>query len=274
MRLGIGSYALAWSIGVPGAIPPQPLNHFDLLETALSLGVEAVQYADNLPLEALSQPDLEDLIRIAGERRLILEPGTRGIDPDNLIYLADLAVRLGCGFVRLVLDKGEDQPSPQEARERLRPLHSKLVDRGIKIAIENHDRFPARTLAGLVDSLGVDAFGVCLDTANSLGSLEGPEHVVNTLAPYTVNLHVKDIRIRRVWHNMGFTVEGTAAGEGDLELPWILRQVARAESATIEIWAAQETPGVPPIAQERRMLLQSVTNLRPMLAEISAAGTV
>ena len=54
--------------------------------------------------------------------------------------------------------------------------------------------------------------GICLDTVNSFGSLEGPEVVIETLAPYTVNLHIKDFDIRRTDHNMGFTIFGTPAG--------------------------------------------------------------
>ena len=38
---------------------------------------------------------------------------------------------------------------------------------GIQLAVENHDRFPASVLARLVERLGPDQAGICLDTVNS-----------------------------------------------------------------------------------------------------------
>lgn len=244
MRLGIGSYSLAWNI-------QNGLDHFGLLEVARQLGVQAVQYCDNLPLEALSQSDLDQLERMSGG--ITLEPGTRGIDMDRLAYLGNLAQRFGCGFVRIVIDRSGDEPTVDEAVDRLAQWRRKVSGDTV-LAIENHDRFPARVFAEMIEELGPDRYGICLDTANSLGCLEGTEYVVNTLAPYTVNLHVKDIRIRRLWHNMGFEVTGTPAGEGDLDIPWIVSQVPQAESAIIEIWASEDNAYV----EERRMLDASV----------------
>jgi 3-oxoisoapionate decarboxylase len=37
-----------------------------------------------------------------------------------------------------------------------------------------------------------------------------------------VNLHVKDFTIRRHQHMLGFEVEGTPAGQGMLNIPWLL----------------------------------------------------
>ena len=77
-------------------------------------------------------------------------------------------------------------------------------------------------LADIVTSIDSPNVGICLDTVNSFGSLEGPAVVVEALGPYVVNLHVKDFSIRRHDHNMGFTLTGTPAGQGQLDLPWLL----------------------------------------------------
>ena len=96
---------------------------------------------------------------------------------------------------------------------------------GVVLAIENHDRFKARTLAGMLERLGSEHVGICLDTVNSFGALEGPEVVVDVLGPWTVNLHVKDFAIFRAGHLMGFTVEGRPAGQGRLDVPWLLQKL-------------------------------------------------
>ena len=65
MRLGIGSYAFAWSIGVPGRAPPRPMTAFDLVAMAVDLGVGVVQICDNLPLHLLTEPELDRLAAFA-----------------------------------------------------------------------------------------------------------------------------------------------------------------------------------------------------------------
>ena len=70
-------------------------------------------------------------------------------------------------------------------------------------------------------------FGVCLDTVNSFGALEGPAVVVEALAPLAVNLHVKDFVVTRHSSQMGFTVEGRPAGQGSLDVPWLFRELSR-----------------------------------------------
>ena len=83
---------------------------------------------------------------------------------------------------------------------------------GIRLAIENHDRFRAHELVAIIAATDADYVGICLDTANSLGADEGIWEVARTLAPHTLNLHVKDYRIERLDHQMGFTVRGAPAG--------------------------------------------------------------
>jgi 3-oxoisoapionate decarboxylase len=65
-----------------------------------------------------------------------------------------------------------------------------------------------QTLAHIVKTLASSHLGIVLDTVNSFGSLEPPELVVETLVPYTVNLHIKDFEVKRVPHNLGFEVWG------------------------------------------------------------------
>jgi sugar phosphate isomerase/epimerase len=266
LRRGLGSFALAWNIGVPGFPCPRPLQHRHLIDLAAENDLDAVQFADNLPVDALPAEEIDRLQAYGQDRGIAIEVGTRGIGISKLTRLAILAARFQTDFVRLVIDEGEDQPTPEEAVSRLKPLEPIFAGAGVKLAIENHDRFPAKVLRDMVEKLGPDWCGICLDTANSLGCLEGTREVVEALAPLTVNLHAKDIEIRRISGNMGFTVEGTALGEGQIDWQWVLSQVRpTARSVTIEHWPALPANGVPPFDAERSMAVRSAHALRNLL---------
>ncbi len=95
--------------------------------------------------------------------------------------------------------------------------------------------------------------GICLDTVNSFGALEGPAVVVENLGPLTVNLHLKDFAVRRAGHKMGFTVEGTPAGDGRLDIPWLLgrlRELGRDPNAILELWVPPEADLEKTVAKE------------------------
>ena len=243
MRLGIGTYTFAWKIGVPGHTPPQPLSAWDLLETAVRLRVSLVQFCDNLPLVQLPKRELDSLARRVRDLGLEIELGTRGLSSGNLRANLQLAQRFGCNFLRLVIDSAGDEPSPEETVARLKPVLGEFETAGVRLAIENHDGFPSATLARIIQQLGPQRAGICLDTVNSFGALEGPESVVQNLAPYTLCLHVKDFTIRRPPHQMGFVVEGCPAGQGRLDLPWLLGALKVSThpfNAILESWV---TPG-------------------------------
>ncbi len=270
MKLGVGSYAYAWAIGVPGQQPARPLDAFGFLERAAGLGVRLVQICDNLPMTGWSARDVDRLLDRGRELGLELEWGTVGLEHENLRFYLGLVRRCGGRFLRLVIDRAGDEPSPEEAVARLRPLLPEFSAAGIRLAIENHDRFRSRTLAWMVEELGLEHAGICLDTVNSFGALEGPETVVQTLGRYTLSLHVKDFRIRRVSHRMGFELAGCAAGEGQLDVPWLLRELGSCPHpfhAVVETWVSPAGSLDETMAREREMTEAGVRYLRGLLKE-------
>jgi 3-oxoisoapionate decarboxylase len=239
MRLGISSYTYTWAIGVPGHPPAQPLTIGELLDRAQTLGVEVVQLCENLSLARLPPKEREAVAQRAREAGLRLELGTRGLDLANLQEHLQLACQLSAPFVRLVIDTPGDEPTPAEVVQRLRPLAGEFRRAGVRLALENHDRFPVSVLAGLLESLGSDWTGICLDTVNSFGALEGPAVVVDALAAHTCNLHIKDFTISRVPSQMGFVVAGCPAGQGQLDVPGLFRRFHERQpalSAILELW--------------------------------------
>lgn len=238
MKPGIGSYTYPWAVGLSGHRPKSPLTPAGLLARAVSLHIKVVQICDNMPLDRLSPAELDALKSRADRVGIELEVGTRGIGAANLARHLGIARRLGSKILRVVVDAGADRPTPDAVVHRLRKPVRDCRSAGITLAIENHDRFPTAVFAWIVRRLGRGA-GICFDTANSLGSLEGTETVLETLGPFTVNLHVKDIAVRRVPTMLGFMVTGAPAGKGDLDIPALigrLKRMGRNPNAILEQW--------------------------------------
>jgi 3-oxoisoapionate decarboxylase len=271
MRLGLSSYAYTWSIGVPGYPPDHPLTALQLLGHAARLEVPVVQIADNLPLHLLPPDDVDALAEQAVRLGIQVEVGTRGIAPGHLQEYLALARRFGSPILRVVIDSPGAHYSPQAATALLREHRAAFEDAGVCLAIENHDRLPAAALARMVQDLGPHWVGVCLDTANSLGALEGPGVVVETLGPWTVNLHLKDFAVSRLTHMMGFTVEGRPAGRGQLNVPWLLERLAaygRELSVILELWTPPEAALPLTVEKEQRWAEESVHYLARLMTAL------
>jgi 3-oxoisoapionate decarboxylase len=264
MRLGIGSYTFGWAVGISGCPPAKPMNELDLLQKARETGVSLLQIGDNMPLHKFEPGRLENFVRQATRNGIDLEVGARRLTTEQIAVYAGIANRIHAKLLRFVIDDHDYHPSPETVIGLLRDSESHL--QGLTLAIENHDRFSARTLREIIETVGHSNIGVCLDTANSLGAGEGLREVVTTLAPLTFNLHLKDFRIHRVPNLMGFTVQGCPAGSGQMNLPWLLKQLQafpRCESAILEQWTPPERELEKTIAKEAEWTLRSLNYLKP-----------
>jgi sugar phosphate isomerase/epimerase len=264
MKLGISSYTFSWAVGVPGHEPVHPLDEIGLLDKARVQGVKLLQICDNLPLHTFQTARLDRLIARAAKDGVQLEIGARGLTAVRVAEYAALARRVGARLIRFVIDDADYHPEPDAVTDILRETAS-LLD-GLVLALENHDRFPAATLRAMIESAGNERIGVCLDTANSLGAGEGLDTVVTTLAPLTVNLHIKDFYIDRVPSLMGFNVSGRPAGGGFLNLPWLLKRLApsgRCQTAILELWTPAGLQLEDTVAMEAAWAAQSLSYLEP-----------
>lgn len=268
MELGLSSYTYTWAVGVPGCLPQRALDAPGLLDKAAALGIGCVQIADNLPLDSLSPEELKALGRYADALGIMIEVGTRGLTRANLLTYLELATELRSPILRVVVDAGGHHPHPDECVEVIKEFVPELRRRNITLAIENHDRFTARTFADIINRTASDCVGICLDSVNSIGAGEGIETVVEILGPLTVNLHVKDFTVKRVDHMMGFVIEGTPAGRGMLPVRWVLEKLesyGRCESAILELWTPPEPEVAATIAKEDEWAVESVGYLRGLV---------
>ncbi len=265
MRLGISSWTYPWAIGVSGFPPPsRPMRIADLLERASALKVDVVQIADNLPLHTLDSAELGDARDQAADLGVAIEIGTRGVEPAHLLRYLSLAAQFDAVLLRTLTASAESQPSLEQAEKWIREVLPKFEDQGITLGLENYETYSCRELAALVRRLDSRRVGVCLDTVNSLGALETPDRVVETLAPLTVNLHIKDFIIDRVPEKMGFVVSGASAGSGRLDIPWLLGQMPSGKNVTaiLEQWPPLKDSIEATVAMEQEWAERGVQYLR------------
>jgi sugar phosphate isomerase/epimerase len=265
VRLGISSWTYPWAIGVSGFPPPvRPIKLADLLDRASVLKVGVVQVADNLPLHKLDAAELRDARDQAGTLGITIEIGTRGVEPDHLLRYLNLAVGFDAVLVRTLTHTAESQPSLGQAEKWIRKVLPEFEAQGVTLGIENYEAHSCCDLAALVRRLDSGHVGICLDTVNSLGALETPERAIETLAPLTVNLHIKDFVIDRVPQKMGFVVSGAPAGSGRLAIPWLLEQMPAVKnvSAILEQWPPLRESVEATVAMEQEWAERGVRYLR------------
>ena len=276
LAFGISSYAYPWAIGMPSHRPAHPMNALQLLQEAKRLRAQRLQLADNLPVHQLAEEAWQILVGQAREWNIQLELGLRGLRTERLLTYLQLARQCQSPFVRVVIDEHGFEPTHNQIVGSIREVLPPFKTAGICLAIENHDRFRAHELVGIIEATDPEYVGICLDTANSLGADEGIWEVAQTLAPYTLNVHIKDYQIRRLDHQMGFTVQGTPAGSGQTPIVWLLELLApyrRCQSATLETWLAPLATLEETIKQEREWVNRGSAFLRNSLQELILSST-
>ncbi len=267
MQLGISTYTYGWAVGVPGNRPENPLDEQALLNRANAFGLRVVQIGDNLPLHELPAERLNELKKRLDSELIRLEIGARGLTEAHLQGYIGLSYSLKSRLLRFVIDAPDYAPSIDEVVSILRNALPVLERMNLTLGLENHDRLLAREFADIVERVGSPNVGICLDSVNSMGAGEGLVEVVNTLSPYTVNLHLKDFGIRRLPHQMGFQIDGRPAGQGMLNIPWLLEQVSRygrCQTAILEQWVVPEATLTATIAKEAAWAEESMDYLQTM----------
>lgn len=246
------------------------MRALDLVAHAGELGMTVVQFADNLPLHVLKAGERREIAVAARSRGIDVEVGTVGLEPAILAEYLAIAVEMGSSIVRVVIDTPDQKPSSDEIVTTLRQVLPEYTRAGVRLLIENHDRFTAKTLVSILRAVDSPALGICLDTVNSLGSLEVVETVLDTLRPWVMNVHVKDFEIHRSNYTMGFAVEGAPAGGGRLDIPWLLGQVKvlpHDANVILELWPPFEGDVAATVSKERAWVEESVAYLAQALRE-------
>jgi len=89
------------------------------------------------------------------------------------------------------------------------------------LALENHKDQRVPEKLALLQRIGNEFVGICLDVGNSFTLLEDPLEVVRGYAPYTLTVHLKDQAVRE--NETGFLFADVPMGKGFLSLPEIVQ---------------------------------------------------
>jgi sugar phosphate isomerase/epimerase len=265
MQLGISTYTYGWAFDGKGNTREPVLNEFALIELAKVLDVSLVQVGDNLPLHTFSCERLKAFKNALQQNNIKMEAGARGLTDEHLKLYSGICKEMDAHTLRFVIDDEAYEPTLAVVKKIVLSCLHLLQENDIVLAIENHDRLKVKELAVMIDVINSPHVGICLDTVNSMGAGEGLETVIDILAPYTVNLHIKDFGIKRLANKQGFIIDGRIAGEGMLDVPCLLRRLNsyhRCNTCVLEQWVAPENDLNETVAKEKRWAEKSIEYLK------------
>jgi sugar phosphate isomerase/epimerase len=260
--IGLGTYAYFWQLSDR---MPQPLTLGQALEQTAAHGVGMFQICDYPRILTFSPGELHDLRRRADDLGLRLELGTRGTGTDHLTTFLRLAGVLGAGVVRTMLNPVGDESTLGESERRLRRVLPDYDRAGVTLALETYERVPVRDLVRLVETVGSDRLGICLDPGNGVAALDLPRDTVDLCAPYVADVHVKDFAFTRSEGWVGFQYTGAPLGTGLLDYAHMARAVGprrRGLSQIVEHWLPWQGDPAATAAEEQRWTEVALEYLR------------
>jgi sugar phosphate isomerase/epimerase len=217
-----------------------PIQYLDF---CAKWGIKVVHFSEIRFLGGLEEANLKQVRAHAGQLGIEVEIGmlsicptsrafnkTQGTAEEQLTRMVVAAKTIGSPIVRCVLGNGADRTGeiPIEGHientvKVLRSVRSRIVDAGLKVAIENHaGDLQAREMKMLIEEAGKDFVGSCLDSGNPLWAIEDPHLTLETLAPYVLTSHVRDTA---VWNTpRGAAVAWTRMGDGNIGMEDYIRE--------------------------------------------------
>lgn len=263
--IGLGTYAYFWQHSDRN---PEPLSLIGALEDTRAQDVDLFQICDYAPLDTMSDTELADAARAARELGITIELGTKGILPEHLSRYLRLAETFDAHLVRSMLYGPDSRPGLAEAETWLRSSIREFEAAGVTLALETYEQLPTTDLVGIVERVGSDRLGICLDPANVVARLEQPRTCVEQTAPFVKNVHVKDFAFARQPGWVGFTYSGAEMGTGLHDYRHLLDTVRPRERGINEIvehWLSWQNDAETTIRTERAWTRATLEHLRSTL---------
>jgi sugar phosphate isomerase/epimerase len=139
---------------------------------------------------------------------------------------------VGATCFRCILGLDPERPQIEmhidDMVKAIRPSRSRILDSGVKLAVENHGGdLQARELKMMIEAVGPDVMGVCLDSGNPVWMLEDPRLTLETLIDYTLTCHVRDSAVWMVPE--GIAVRWVNMGDGNVDIDGWIRAFIQAK---------------------------------------------
>jgi sugar phosphate isomerase/epimerase len=198
LRVGLNPYGINCAVGFVGAAA-SPLGLGGFVSLAEEAGARSLEL-DLRHLEALADGDaslLGDRLRARDIRPIV----SVGPPLDAVGRAVDQAVKIGAQVVRVGLTTvlqgdraqlGKEWPRQvAHVRRMLTEAAPSAAERGVSLAIEDHQDFGSEELLDFADEAGPNV-GVCFDTGNPFAVAEDPISFTKKVAPRVLHLHLKD----------------------------------------------------------------------------------
>ena len=237
------------------SVGAQKWTPFEQLDFVAKHKANVIHFSEIRFLGSLEPDHLRRVRARADELGLDVEVGMRSICPtassfdkeagtaeEQLGRMVDAARIMRSPIVRAFLGSSADRRTGieqhiDETAKVLRNTRSRIMDAGVKIAIENHaGDMQARELKMLVEAAGPEYVGVTFDSGNSAWTIEDPHLTLETLAPYVLTSHLRD---SAVWRSGdGAAVRWTRMGDGTIGMERLIRDYVEkcpGKAVTIEV---------------------------------------
>lgn len=84
------------------------------------------------------------------------------------------------------------------------------------LGLENHKDWTIEEMVPLLKGYSSQYFGACIDFGNNMALLDDPNELVDALAPFVINTHIKDMAVEE--SEDGFLLSEVALGRGMVDL--------------------------------------------------------
>ena len=261
-RIGLSSYAFFWQLSDKVS---EPLSIHQALERTAALGVDLFQICDYAPLEGMTDSELEAVQATADRLGISLELGTRGIRPEHLRKFLRIAGILRAPLLRTMFNVPGHTPTAEEAVAIFKEVLPEFEAADVKIAVETYEQVPTSRILDVIRGVDSPYLGICSDPANTVAALEMPREVIDAVAPYVLNMHIKDFAFSRKDGWVGFTYAGAPLGEGLLDYQYMVSKFQphqRNINQIVEHWLPWQDSETETIRLENQWTRHSIEFLR------------
>ena len=107
----------------------------------------------------------------------------------------------------------------------------KIVEKvRIPMGLENHKDWTAEEMVPLLKQYSSEYLGTCIDWGNNMSLCDDPVELVEALAPWSLNSHIKDMAVEE--YADGFYLSEVALGQGMLPLKRLTATLLKAQPRT------------------------------------------